>query len=81
MTTQASLRKLSAEEMRELLVKTEIELCLDTREAAALLGVTSQTLRRWACHGSGPITPRRVTNRLRWSVSDINRVLSATAAA
>jgi hypothetical protein len=70
---------LSLEERRELYARTDIEETVPTAEAAALLGNQPQTLRRWACQGDGPICPRRVNGRLRWSVGEIRRLLSGEA--
>jgi len=69
-------RVLSLEERRELHVRTDIEETIATAEAAALLGYQQQTLRRWACQGDGPIRPRRVNGRLRWSVAEIRALLA-----
>lgn len=69
-------RKLSADELRQLLERTQVDQVVDTVGAAALLGVTPQTMRRWACYGEGPIQPRRAFGRLRWAVADINAVLN-----
>jgi Helix-turn-helix domain len=79
-TTEASRknaqRKLSADELRQLLSRTQVDQVVDTVDAAALLGITPQTMRRWACYGEGPIKPRRMFGRLRWAVADINAVLN-----
>jgi hypothetical protein len=72
-------RKLSADELRQLLDRTQVEQVVDTVDAAALLGIKPQTMRRWACYGEGPIQPRRAFGRLRWAVSDINAVLNGQA--
>jgi hypothetical protein len=84
-TTEASRkkvqRKLSADELRQLLNRTQVDQVVDTVGAAALLGVTPQTMRRWACYGEGPIKPRRMFGRLRWAVADINAVLNGEACA
>jgi hypothetical protein len=69
-------RKLSNDELRQLLDRTQVDQTVDTVEAAALLRVTPQTMRRWACYGEGPIRPRRMFGRLRWAVADINAVLN-----
>ena len=49
---------------------------LDTRAAAARLGFAENTLRKWHCLGTGPIKPVRIGGRLRWSISEIDRVLA-----
>ena len=69
-------RVLSLEERRELHARTDIEETVATAEAAALLGYQQQTLRRWACQGDGPIRPRRVNGRLRWSIAEIRALLA-----
>jgi hypothetical protein len=69
-------RKLSTDELHQLLDRTGIDQTVDTVEAAALLGVSPQTMRRWACYGEGPIQPRRAFGRLRWPVADIKSVLT-----
>jgi hypothetical protein len=79
-TTEAQRKKaqrtLSNIELRQLLERTQVDQTVDTVEAAALLRLTPQTMRRWACYGEGPIKPRRMFGRLRWAVSDINTVLN-----
>lgn len=64
---------------RELCAAVEVDHTVSTAEAAALLGLTPQTLRRWACQGSGPIRPSNVNGRLRWSVAAIRALVSAAA--
>ena len=63
-------------EHRALFERTGVDQYVATDEAATLLGVAPQTLRRWACEGSGPIRPRKLNGRLRWSVAEIQAVLS-----
>lgn len=48
---------------------------LPTREAAAHLNRTQETLRRWAAAGVGQVKPIRVNGRLAWPVADLRRVL------
>jgi len=62
---------------RNLCEAAAVDHTVSTAEAAALLGLASQTLRRWACQGSGPIRPSHVNGRLRWSVASIRQLLSA----
>lgn len=69
-------RKPSSDELRQLFERTGVDPTVDTNEAAALLGNEPQTLRRWNCEGSGPIRPRKVNGRLRWSVTEIQAILS-----
>lgn len=47
------------------------KLLLTTNEAAYLLGLQPQTLRRWAIYENGPITPIRYGRLLRWSKKEI----------
>ena len=49
---------------------------LPTPEAAQALGRQPQTLRRWACDGSGPIKPIRINGRLHWAVADLQKLLN-----
>uniref|UniRef100_E6PW64 Uncharacterized protein n=1 Tax=mine drainage metagenome TaxID=410659 RepID=E6PW64_9ZZZZ len=49
---------------------------LPTPEAAQALGRKPQTLRRWACDGSGPIKPIRINGRLHWAVADLQKILN-----
>jgi hypothetical protein len=62
---------LSIEDERALRERTGVEQTVDTATAAVLIDYNPQTLRRWACEGSGPIQPRRVNGRLRWVVSEL----------
>jgi hypothetical protein len=68
-------RGLSTSEQRELFARTDVEETVLTHEAAPLLRIAPQTMRRWACYGDGPIRPTRVGGRLRWALSDIRKIL------
>jgi predicted site-specific integrase-resolvase len=46
-------------------------LLLTTAEAAKLLGMQPQTLRRWAVYENGPIVPKRHGRLLRWNRNEI----------
>jgi Helix-turn-helix domain len=70
------LRGLSPDELRLLYESTGVDQKVPTNKAAALFGLEPQTLRRWACKGSGPIRPTKVNGRLRWSVAEIKAALS-----
>ncbi|MDA3509408.1 helix-turn-helix domain-containing protein [Acinetobacter junii] len=50
--------------------KTE-KVLLSTREAAELMGLQPQTLRRWAIYENGPVSPIRYGRLLRWSKKEI----------
>lgn len=47
------------------------KLLLTTNEAAELLGLQPQTLRRWAIYESGPLTPIRYGRLIRWSKKEL----------
>ena len=54
---------------------SESRAALDTKEAARHLRREAQTLRSWACKGTGPIKPIRIGGRLLWRTADIRRLL------
>jgi hypothetical protein len=62
--------------LAQLREHAHIEHVVDTRTAAGLLGLAPTTLRNWSSDGDGPIRPRKVNGRLRWSLEDI-RALNA----
>jgi predicted site-specific integrase-resolvase len=70
------MQSITAAEHRALFERTNVDQHVPTDEAATLLGVAPQTLRRWACEGSGPLRPRKLNGRLRWSVAQIRAVLA-----
>ncbi|WP_228716198.1 helix-turn-helix domain-containing protein [Acinetobacter indicus] len=41
-------------------------MLLSTTQAAQIMGLKPQTLRKWAMDGSGPIQPIKIGNRLKW---------------
>lgn len=47
------------------------QLLLSTKEAAEMLGLKPQTLRRWAIYENGPITPIRYGRLVRWNKREI----------
>ena len=56
---------------------------LTTTEAAKALHRSAQTLRKWACTGSGPIQPVRIGRPggpLLWRVSDIEALFGQSEA-
>lgn len=71
----------SAAEVREIFERTGVDQTVDTGEAAELLRVREQTLRRWNCQGTGPIRARKLNGRLRWSVREIAALMSGAAPA
>ena len=52
-------------------------LLISTKQAAQIMGLQPQTLRKWAMDGSGPIQPIKIGNRLRWKLKDIKELCSA----
>ena len=50
---------------------------LETSAAAFYLNRKDQTLREWACKGTGPIKPIRIHGRLAWPVTDLRKLLGA----
>lgn len=52
---------------------------VNTAQAAYYLDREPQTLRTWACKGTGPIKPQNVNGRLAWSVTKIREVLGVAA--
>lgn len=49
---------------------------LPTAPAAEAINRRPQTLRKWACSGTGPIRPVRIGGRLHWRVSDLAALLA-----
>nr|WP_089400505.1 hypothetical protein [Noviherbaspirillum humi] len=56
-------------------LELETRTHLDTECAAYHLNRQVQTLRKWACLGTGPIRPIRIYGRLAWAVADIKHLL------
>ncbi|WP_313738099.1 helix-turn-helix domain-containing protein [Acinetobacter sp.] len=52
-------------------------LLVSTSEAARLLCLRPQTLRKWVMDGRGPIQPIKIGNRLRWKLKDIKELCNA----
>ncbi len=46
-------------------------LLISTADAAKLLGMQPQTLRKWAIYENGPIVPKRHGRLLRWNLNEI----------
>lgn len=59
---------------------TALPRVLPTNEAAPLINRKPQTLYRWACLGTGPISPVRINGRLAWRVSDLEKLLNGEVA-
>lgn len=53
----------------------ETRAAVDTACAAFHLNRQPQTLRAWACLGTGPVMPIRLHGRLAWPVAHLRRVL------
>jgi len=47
-----------------------------TEDAAKLLKLHKETLRRWGRFDSGPIKPVKVGRKFLWRLDDINRLLA-----
>jgi hypothetical protein len=52
----------------------ETRSALPTDDAAFHLNREPQTLRVWACCGTGPLRPIRINGRLAWPTSEIRRL-------
>lgn len=46
-----------------------------TNEAANILRVKPQTMRKWACFENGPVKPIRMNGRLLWPGADLQKCL------
>ncbi len=53
---------------------------LTTEEAALVMNRKPQTLRGWACLGTGPIAPVRIHGRLGWRKDQIEALLNGDSA-
>lgn len=80
MTTKR-IEDISPEAERALFERAQVDQTTDTDTAAALLRKKPQTLRRWACEGSGPIQPVRINGRLHWSLTKLRALAAGQAAA
>lgn len=51
---------------------------LTTIQAAAILGLSPQTLRKWTCKNSHPrgLKPIKIGRTVRWNIDDIAKVIS-----
>ena len=47
-----------------------------TQDAANLLKLSIETMRRWGRYGNGPIKPVKVGRKFLWRIDDINRLLA-----
>jgi hypothetical protein len=54
----------------------QIRTAVTTAVAAKALNRKPQTLRSWACMGTGPIRPVRINGRLAWPLTDIAALLA-----
>lgn len=50
---------------------------LTTTQAATALGYKPQTLRKWACHGTGPdgLNPVKIGRHLKWPLEQLANVI------
>ncbi len=60
---------------------TSLPQIISTADAARALNRRPQTLRKWACTGSGPIRPVRINGRLGWKIGDLRRLIDGEAQA
>lgn len=87
MAIDSQNRTLSDDELTRLYERNSPHYLITTEEAAALLRLTPQTLRRWACADSGPlvggerIKPRRIGGRLRWPLGVIKSLAAGESVA
>ena len=56
----------------------ETRAVISTQAAAYHLGRQAQTLRVWACRGSGLLQPIKIGSRLGWRTDDIRRLLGVS---
>lgn len=54
----------------------ETREALTTIEAAEVMRMKPDTLRKWACLGTGPIKPLRYQRKLMWRVCDIRALMA-----
>ena len=47
-----------------------------TQDAAKLLKLSIETMRRWGRYSNGPIKPVKVGRKFLWRIDDINRLLA-----
>lgn len=57
------------------MIEKNLPALLTTDEAATALRMRPQTLRRWACQGSGPIRPVKIGGRLAWKRESVLRLI------
>jgi hypothetical protein len=57
----------------------QVPRAVTTAVAAKALNRKPQTLRTWACTGTGPIAPVRINGRLAWPVDAIATLLKGGA--
>jgi hypothetical protein len=65
MTAAKTNRFLNDDEVGQLADRVGVDHVVTTAQAAVLLQVAPQTLRKWACGETGPLKPRRMFGRLR----------------
>jgi hypothetical protein len=65
--------------MSDLKAITDRVKFLTTDEAAGLVRLKAQTLRKWASYQNGPVMPRRVGRRLLWSETELLALLEGSS--
>lgn len=56
-------------------LEEETRPAVSTPAAAHYLNRADQSLRRWACNGTGPIRPLKINGRLAWPTADLKKLL------
>lgn len=59
---------------------SDLPVILNTKQAAAALGRSAGTLRKWSSTGEGPIAPCHIGGRLGWHLDKIRALLAGDAA-
>jgi hypothetical protein len=62
-------------------VPIQLRETVSTDVAAKYLNRKPQTLRAWACYGTGALRPIRINGRLAWPVEDLQRLLGGKVGA
>ncbi|EMC7872465.1 MULTISPECIES: helix-turn-helix domain-containing protein [Acinetobacter calcoaceticus/baumannii complex] len=57
--------------MKKITKNSDKQILLTTKQAAELLGIQQQTMRRWAIYENGPLIPIRYGRFIRWSKKEL----------